>query len=501
MALNSPCQNHVNLPDEKEEVEDDPEDEPPTTFGFVTLKECWLLKSSTRTVLIRSCYAALLDKIVERLTSKYDVLLTGSAGIGKTQLQVLLFQKLCLNENCECVVLDLEDNFFIRVKPKLGSDPDAVTFGTRGQSFHAELASRSTFYLFDARPNVPMPLDVEARTCVSASPSRGHVALQEWGRKRNLRAVPERVYVPMWSLEEILALLVEAQKNGEYAEVTVDNVRDLFALYGGNLRSCLSQYYDLEPQIPKARQELQGHINACNVDKMLDYLGAQDALSDKLDRVSHGLLEIIPSQDFSSFSFAFCSDFVASSVLAKHDFQSLKKFTHLLAHNTDAVFAGIRGQAYEAHVHRNFHTMVPSSRLIQVRQMRSDSTSEPHQLRIPPLAPPSVVFDRLNELPENKYGVPRSRNFAAVDAVIRRDIALQMTVSHEHGLDIAGLNAVKAGLGLDKLPLKVVMVCPPDVVPNVQWQKLYRGKKVVKSPQGLKDGVGLMQYCLAFEWK
>jgi len=111
-------------------------------------------------------------------------------------------------------------------------------------------------------------------------------------------------------------------------------------------------------------------------------------------------------------------------------------------------------------------------------------------------------FNTPEDIKLNTYGIPRSRNYAAVDAVIRPDIALQISVSANHGFNIEGLEAVKAGLDLSATePLHVVMVCPSDVVDAVHWQPLMRGKKRVQRPQSLIDGKGLCQYRLAFDWK
>ncbi len=169
----------------------------------------------------------------------------------------------------------------------------------------------------------------------------------------------------------------------------------------------------------------------------------------------------------------------------------------MLAHNTDAVFAAIRGQAYEAFVHRSFETL-PG--LKQVKRLRLDGTVEDMQFNIPHFSQ-QRVFVNLKDLAVAEYGVPQSRNYESVDAVVKPNIAFQMSVTANHGYKVDGLKAIKRGLDLhDSEPLHVILVCPPDIAPHVKWQTLTRGKQSVKEPHGLADGRGLFQYCLSLPW-
>lgn len=169
----------------------------------------------------------------------------------------------------------------------------------------------------------------------------------------------------------------------------------------------------------------------------------------------------------------------------------------MLANNTEAVFAGIRGQAYEAYVHRNFAKLAG---VHDVKRLHSDGSVTDCKLTIPALKAQNV-FDDIKEVKAGEYGIPRSRTFAAVDAVITPNIAPQMSVTEHHGFKVDGLKAVKTGLrlGADQT-LHVPIVCPPDIAAQLKWQPLTRGKQRVKKPQGLVDGVGLVQYCLVFPW-
>ena len=123
----------------------------------------------------------------------------------------------------------------------------------------------------------------------------------------------------------------------------------------------------------------------------------------------------------------------------------------------------------------------------------------------PPLTLPSIHFrrdfDSLATLPDLEYGVPTSRNFSAVDAVIavreqRYAVALQITVSAQHGYSAAGLVKVKTDLKLtDTELLHVILVCPPDVFDDVQL--LESNGRVLKVVPDTLGSTGLRQYKLS----
>ena len=173
------------------------------------------------------------------------------------------------------------------------------------------------------------------------------------------------------------------------------------------------------------------------------------------------------------------------------------KFSALLAQNTDALFAAIRGQAYEAHVHRNFQKLSGTQ---DMKRLRLDGTVEDCTFTFPELKK-QRVFNEVKEVECSEYGVPRSRIYSAVDAVIKPNVALQMSVTPHHDYKVDGLKPVKGGLKLENGdPLHLIMVSPPDVAPFVTWQYLTRGNQRVKKPHGLVADIGLCQYCFSFPW-
>ena len=229
------------------------------------------------------------------------------------------------------VVLDLEDDAFMLIQPKAVHPQDTVQVGTRGKSFISELSSYETIYLYDARsppgldvPTMP-PLDVNAHTFVTASPSRGGSGMNSWLRKRNIQ-MPAIFYMPPWSLDELLAL---RKQSNEYHQVSEDDVSKLFMCWGGSVRACLRQFVrkpkiaDLESNLPVpspveiGRNGVKDAVKKCNPEVMLTYLNSLSAKSDKMDTVSHSLLLLIPFDNFRKFSYSFCSDLARDEVLKK----------------------------------------------------------------------------------------------------------------------------------------------------------------------------------------
>jgi len=168
----------------------------------------------------------------------------------------------------------------------------------------------------------------------------------------------------------------------------------------------------------------------------------------------------------------------------------------MLCHNTEAVMASIRGQVYEAYVHREFKRLSNQQR--SVVALFPEKPSQNMKLPFPKLTA-SEVFDDLKGLSSGVYGIPRSRSFASVDAVIggKHRIALQMSVSAEHGYKVEGLKNIRNSLNLnDKDPLRVVLVTPADVT-NVRFQTYVNHGRVVHEPKLGK----VLQYWMVFPWE
>jgi len=137
--------------------------------------------------------------------------------------------------------------------------------------------------------------------------------------------------------------------------------------------------------------------------------------------------------------------------------------------------------------------------VLKLKQLHSDGRVTDVPLKVP-LLKAQNVFDEAKAVKAGDYGIPRSRIYQAVDSLTPDDLAWQMSVSNEHDYGVDGLKAVKDGLKPGKKPLRVVLVCPLEVVEHVRWQTLKRGKQVVKAPRGLEEGTGLLQFVLGVDY-
>lgn len=145
--------------------------------------------------------------------------------------------------------------------------------------------------------------------------------------------------MPPWNQDELLALL-DVSKFPANKGINPEQVKKLHATVEGNVRLCVNQlrtgdssgFGELArkvsvdsapvdvPVSPFARvlQDLDAAVENCDTDLLLQYIGRRDALSDKLDRLSHTLITLKPSADFRAFSYAFCGAEFRERLMAKN---------------------------------------------------------------------------------------------------------------------------------------------------------------------------------------
>ena len=114
------CSSAVDLLSSTENINDDSaaaaaSAPPERKCEFVKISVPWLLEFSPCTLMRRECYSLIINTILLAL-DRGNVLLTGSEGSGKTQMQAVLFKAL-VDANMP-VVLDLEDGCFCFVDAK-----------------------------------------------------------------------------------------------------------------------------------------------------------------------------------------------------------------------------------------------------------------------------------------------------------------------------------------------------------------------------------------------
>jgi len=305
--------------------------------GFIlrSLPGGWLLPNSKEKTLLRRSALPLMDDIKSYLRRKLDVLLVGSAGTGKSLLMMVICKEFI--DEGKTVVLDVEDGNFCLVKNGVPQR------GIRGESFHVELSNADTVYFYDHTLKSPRTenLFVEATTFATASPSRSQTFRSGTFKATKNERPFTKLYHPAWTLDEILLL---RRHDKQYEDIPESTVTRLFDYWGGNVRAVLLMplhYRDaappsMDPKDPRvwsiveatSLQALHESLDGCDPKLMVEYIGSRQALSDKLDRISHTLFSLIPRNDFRAFSYSFCSAYVRDTVLSKMT-SSVKVFVSL----------------------------------------------------------------------------------------------------------------------------------------------------------------------------
>jgi hypothetical protein len=106
------------------------------------------------------------------------------------------------------------------------------------------------------------------------------------------------------------------------------------------------------------------------------------------------------------------------------------------------------------------------------------------------------VFEKLQDIRNSDYAVPKIRNFAAVDSLAAPCLAFSMTVSTDHPSVATGLLNILPYIQKDKT---LVFVVPREIEEKFEEQKyLTRGKKIMqKVPQEIRT---IRQAVMAIEF-
>jgi hypothetical protein len=204
-------------------------------------------------------------------------------------------------------------------------------------------------------------------TFLTASPSRGGQAINTWISKRN-KPRTVKLYMLCWSLEALLVLrenVPEYKDNVQVSQsskcyspqlVQEQDDRELFTLYGGDVRSCVVQLVPRESPDPTRDFAANSLLELQKKSVGRQYLQSGPPTNPEISRrqrssqrqirsMSHSLLKLVPSVDFQSLSFAFCSNYMRDEVLKNQAYQTLVRaiaccvcvrLAALLPHSTPA---------------------------------------------------------------------------------------------------------------------------------------------------------------------
>jgi len=261
---------------------------------------------------------------------------------------------------------------------------------------------------------------------------------------------------------------------------------------------------------------LRSKIGSNTFEHLTSFVGQDDCMNDKGDRILHSLLHIVTT-DCLRFSMEFASQYVTDQLLHQDGKFSEAKCEHFLSSHPHAFFAGVRGQVYEAYAHRRLCRERKDDFLIcsEMFENKTDTAS----VNVPfPRTPVYHQFIKAKELQPGEYGVPFARNYPAVDSLIAPSpsnanmpaVCFQMSVKNEeksgrHGYWQHALVALRKELKLtNQQPIYCILVAPPDTFDTVAFQPLWvKGKKsggkqkVEKLAKGLQT---MRQFKLCLGW-
>jgi hypothetical protein len=134
-----------------------------------------------------------------------------------------------------------------------------------------------------------------------------------------------------------------------------------------------------------------------------------------------------------------------------------------------SIYASLRGQVFEAYAHR----ILEKQQSIEVRFLDGDGTKTEKLI----LGSRNLlVFEDLKQVGENVYGVPKIKNFAAVDSLAAPDLAFSMTVSLDHPTVASGLLKILPAIQQSNI---LVFVVPKEIAATFKKQNYLRVDKKV----------------------
>ncbi|KAF0704419.1 hypothetical protein DYB28_008092 [Aphanomyces astaci] len=440
-------------------------------------------------VYIRPCYPPLWKvcwKLIQDPKSPHLVIL-GNPGIGKTFFGIFILLQLA-REN-KTVVYESGASMC-----RYLFSGDTVVEGTQND-FVAFLRLPTTYYIVDA----VKPQKCQAMTILLTSPRH-----EVWFSFNNDNC--DFRYMPVWTLDEILSC-----RKLLYPDLDVNMVTDCFHRWGGVPR------YVLENMLRDTHQSLlERALGMVNCDWVVNAIGELDAMFE----ASHRLLHYdVNEKTFINKHVVFASPYVQDVVyrrLCKDDHDKLVKF--LAASEGIDQLGVVRGIVFERYV----HAVLPRGGRFRIRRLmpeggsgdannvdQDDKGGEDEEksddgavdtegdlgagevmnkgegiafvswdineargiVEIPPQQ--TVMFDKDNEVasaPSGVYLRPKNKNYPSVDAIVKPDILLQVTVGATHPCKQRGLDSAIKLLATPEQP-KLVFVLPPDRFDDFKHQR------------------------------
>ena len=366
--------------------------------------------SALNRLFIRYSYQSIASSILPALNK---TIITGTPGIGKSLCLIYLLWKL---------VKAGKRVLFIY-------HPDTIYYDGQGGVFYCpenflptsnDVAfwSNGLWCLFDAKGKQEVHLSAlpyeRCQFVLSTSPRREIV--------NDFKKPPRPLvfYMPIWTETELESI---APCFG-----TVIDWRDRFKILGGIPR------YVLEDTQYEPTKLLQAACKQCNLDDCIKIIGLDSIISDK-SKVVHSLVHMTSALPFTESSVTFASQAALDIIVEIKGKEAKRQMVELLAScEWNPLTAALCGYIFE----RYAIEMLENGCKLKCRKLvHGNKKAKPDKTTLTIQSSVKVVVEKvsLNQA-RNQLHLPKTKNYAAIDAWIPGIGAFQMTVGKKH--DIRG---------------------------------------------------------------
>ena len=449
-------------------------------------------------VYIRECYKTLGPKIHELIKTN-NVLIAGTRGIGKSTLgflmvfdfadkgdivlyhhkkeQVLIIGPDVDKDKFSSLNFILQANDYEPIVEKdvyffRAADVDLFTLLSKHEDF------RFVQDLGDDRDAYP-PRSGEGRKLILSSPN--NEALRQLHN-----ASYRRLYMPLWTLEELL----EAQPLC-FPDLTSEHVTKQFEIYGGVPRLVL----EMDPK--SAEVLLREQLDRMDVNVLFNIMAKKTYTELPTSRSTYILIHVVPDTDFE-FKCVFATPIIARKLVEQFlDDANFSMQTFITNAKSISEMAAWRGNMLEALAHRVFVRGAQKVKLVQLyEKAKPKSLEKTHEGVEIKFSKREYFFDveTLIEIHENVYYIPQKKNEPTIDsfAVVHRSFVekyfpleaklhpqalffilfFQVTVSNKHVVDGNQIRKVqkiaKEKINQEDLPVIFLFVTEPGGITKRQ---------------------------------
>jgi hypothetical protein len=277
-------------------------------------------------------------------------------------------------------------------------------------------------------------------------------------------------YMDTWTLGEL-----QQCRSLLHKAMLSQSVTERYDKWGGSPR------YVLKKLDAQQQTTFQQAIDECTVEQVQRALGGISAHADVSNRILH--LRVKP--DYITTYIAWASPLAAERVAYKlwTDYRAqLVVFLSASAGLGDV--GGVRGNLWEGYC----HARLAAGGWFRCRALTHiDDCSE----LVIPSSSSRHIFDEwkaLHKFPDGTYCRPRSKGNAAIDAALLPAMLFQMTSSHQHGINCAGLKTAFEALTPQAPGHQVAyyFIVPPDRFGNFTSAGVDQGTGVAQLRQAVR---------------